>query len=53
MDACPYLVRGWETMEKQGLKVISCRCMYYPEKGVCMPVPIIYLGALKESIVEE
>ncbi len=52
-DACPYMVRGWKTMEKQGLKGISYRCMYYPEKEVCMPVPIMYLGALKESIVED
>jgi SAM-dependent methyltransferase len=51
-DACPYLVRGWEVMEKQGNRGISYRCMYHPEKDVCMPVPVPSLGALKESIVQ-
>jgi SAM-dependent methyltransferase len=51
-DACPYLVRGWEVMEKQGNWGISYRCMYHPEKDVCMPVPVPSLGALRESIVE-
>lgn len=51
-DACPYLVRGWEVMEKQGNRGISYRCMYHPEKDVCMPVPVPGLGALRESIVE-
>jgi SAM-dependent methyltransferase len=51
-DTCPYLVRGWEVMEKQGNRGISYRCMYHPEKDVCMPVPVPSLGALRESIVE-
>jgi SAM-dependent methyltransferase len=51
-DACPYLVRGWEVMEKQGNRGISYRCMYHPEKDVCLPVPVPSLGALRESIVE-
>ena len=51
-DACPYLVRGWQVMEKQGNRGISYRCMYHPEKEVCMPVPVPSLGALRESIVE-
>jgi SAM-dependent methyltransferase len=51
-DTCPYLVRGWEVMGRQGNPGISYRCMYYPEKDVCMPVPILTLQALKESIVE-
>ncbi len=52
-DACPYLIRGWEVMAGQGNRGISYRCMYYPEKEVCMPVPIFSLQALRESIVEE
>jgi SAM-dependent methyltransferase len=52
-DACPYLMRGWEVMAEQGNRGISYRCMYYPEKEVCMPVPIFSLQALRESIVEE
>jgi SAM-dependent methyltransferase len=52
-DACPYLVRGWDVMGKQGNTGISYRCMYYPEKDVCMPVPVPSLSALRESIVAE
>jgi hypothetical protein len=52
-DGCPYLVRGWEVMNRQGNRGISYRCMYYPEKEVCLPVPIYSLQALRESIVEE
>lgn len=52
-DTCPYLTRGWEVMAGQGNRGISYRCMYYPEKEVCTPVPIFSLQALRESIVEE
>lgn len=52
-DTCPYLIRGWDVMGRQGNPGISYRCMYYPEKNVCMPVPVPSLLALKESIVEE
>jgi SAM-dependent methyltransferase len=52
-DGCPYLMRGWEVMAGQGNRGISCRCMYYPEKEACMPVPIFSLQALRESIVED
>jgi SAM-dependent methyltransferase len=51
-DACPYLMRGWEVMNRQGNRGISYRLMYYPEKDVCMPVPIFSLQALRESIVD-
>ena len=52
-DHCPYLTRGWEVMGRQGNPGISYRCMYYPEKDVCMPVPVFSLQALRESIVQE
>ena len=52
-DGCPYLNRGWEVMAGQGNRGISYRCMYYPEKEVCLPVPIFSLQALRESIVED
>ncbi len=52
-DTCPYLTRGWEVMGRQGNPGISYRCMYYPEKDVCLPVPIFSVNALKESIVEQ
>jgi SAM-dependent methyltransferase len=50
-DGCPYLTRGWEVMNRQGNRGISYRCMYYPEKDVCLAVPIFSLQALRESIV--
>jgi SAM-dependent methyltransferase len=52
-DNCPYLIRGWEVMGRQGNPGISYRCMYYPEKDVCLPVPVFSLQALRESIVQE
>ena len=51
-DACPYLVRGWETMKKQGNMGISYRCMYNPPKDRCTPVPVPTLNALKEGIID-
>ncbi|MGA7877083.1 MAG: ogr/Delta-like zinc finger family protein, partial [Desulfoferrobacter sp.] len=51
-DTCPYLMRGWEAMNKQGNRGLSYRLMYDPIRDRCMPVPIPSLDALKESIVE-
>jgi SAM-dependent methyltransferase len=51
-DACPYLVRGWEAMEKQGNMGISYRCMYNPLKDRCTPVPVPTLDALKDGIID-
>ncbi len=51
-DECPYLVRGWEVMSRQGNSG-SYRQMYNPESDCLMPVPIPHLNALKEGIVEQ
>jgi SAM-dependent methyltransferase len=51
-NACPYLVRGWEAMSRQGNAGMSYRLMYNPERDFCMPVPVPSLGALKAGIVE-
>ncbi|MCK8600526.1 methyltransferase domain-containing protein [Desulfoferrobacter suflitae] len=51
-DTCPYLMRGWEAMNKQGNRGLSHRLMYDPVRQRCMPVPVPSLDALKESIVE-
>lgn len=51
-DTCPYLMRGWEAMNKQGNRGLSYRLMYDPIRDRCMPVPVPSLDALKESIIE-
>jgi len=51
-DGCPYFVRGWEFMQKEGNSG-SYRLMYNPEKDTCRPVPVPTARALRESIVDE
>jgi hypothetical protein len=51
-DRCPYLLRGWDAMERQGNRGFSYRLMYNPGNDRCTPVPIPSLGALRESIVD-
>jgi SAM-dependent methyltransferase len=51
-DACPYFVRGWDSMFKQGNRGASYRLMYNPEKDTCGPVPVPSPRALKEGIIE-
>ena len=51
-DGCPYYVRGWDCMEKQGNRGVSYRLMYNAEKDCCMPVPVNTPNSLKESIVD-
>ncbi|MBN2034144.1 MAG: methyltransferase domain-containing protein [Deltaproteobacteria bacterium] len=51
-DHCPYYVRGWDHMSKEGNRGVSYRLMYNPEKDVCMPIPVPSPRALRESIVE-
>jgi SAM-dependent methyltransferase len=51
-DACPYYVRGWDIMHREGNCGVSYRLMYNPEKDRCLPVPVPTPKALKEGIVE-
>lgn len=50
-DACPYYVRGWDFMAKQGNSG-SYRFMYNPDKDTCNPIPVPTPRALRESIIE-
>ena len=52
-DRCPFLVGGWDTLNRQGNHGFSCRFMYDPDRDVCLSVPVPSLRALRESIVEE
>lgn len=49
-DACPYYVRGWDFMAKEGNSG-SYRCMYNPENDTCNPIPVRTPRALRESIL--
>jgi len=51
-DACPYYVRGWDFMYREGNRGSSYRLMYNPEKDCCMPIPVPTPRALRESIIE-
>jgi SAM-dependent methyltransferase len=51
-DSCPYLLRGWQAMSRQGNPGVTYRCMYNPETNRCMPVPVMSLSALKDGIVD-
>jgi SAM-dependent methyltransferase len=51
-DACPYYVRGWDFMHREGNRGSSYRLMYNPEKDCCMPIPVPTPRALRESIIE-
>ena len=52
-DVCPYLVRGWDVMNKQGNRGVSYRQMYNPLTDSLGPVPVPSLKALRDGIVEE
>jgi hypothetical protein len=52
-DSCPYYVRGWDCMNRQGNRSTSYRLMYNPEKDCCMPIPVPSHKALRESIIED
>ena len=51
-DHCPYLVRGWDVMYRQGNTGLSYRFAYNPDRDQCMSVPVPNLHALKDGIVE-
>jgi SAM-dependent methyltransferase len=51
-DACPYYVRGWDIMHREGNCGVSYRLMYNPEKDRCLPVPVPTPKALKEGIID-
>lgn len=52
-DRCPYLMRGWQAMERQGNRGFSYRLMFNPGNGCCMPIPVPSLTALRGGIVED
>lgn len=52
-DRCPFLLRGWDEMARQGNAGFSYRMMFNPGNQRCMCLPVPSVKALRESIVEE
>ena len=52
-DECPYMLRGWEVMSKQGNLGFSYRAMFNPASGSVGPMPIHSLKAMREGIVDD
>ncbi len=52
-DQCPYLIRGWDVMSRQGNAGVSYRQMFNPETGALSPMPVPNLKVLKDGIIEE
>jgi hypothetical protein len=50
-DECPYFLRGWDTMEKQG-NHCSYRLMYDPLTDTCQPAPVRSRDNLRDNIIE-
>ncbi len=52
-DSCPYLVRGWGVMHKQGNTGHSYRLTFDPKTGHHFPTPIPSLGVIKGELKED
>ncbi len=52
-DYCPYFLRGWSAMLKQGNIGFSYRFRYNPEGGGIDPMPVPHEKAYRESIIQE
>ncbi len=50
-DDCPYFVRGWDVMERQGASG-SYRLMFDPLNGSCEPIPVLTNSMLRDGIIE-
>jgi SAM-dependent methyltransferase len=51
-DQCPFLIRGWDGMVRQGNLGFSHRMTYNPVRDTCGSLPVPSLKALREGIVE-
>ncbi len=52
-DACPYLLRGFEAMSRQGNVGSSYRLMYNPATGSVGPILVHSLLMLRDGIIEK
>jgi SAM-dependent methyltransferase len=51
-DSCPYLIRGFDTMVRQGNIGFSHRFMYQPHRDRCGSIPVQGLDTLPSGIIE-
>ncbi len=49
-DSCPYLVRGWQEMYRQGNSGMSYRLVYDKQKNSYLTIPIPSLNVIKQSV---
>jgi SAM-dependent methyltransferase len=52
-DTCPFYLRGWGALHRQGNFGFSHRFMYDPDRHVCTSVPVHGPTALRDGIVDE
>jgi len=52
-DECPFVVRGFDSMARQGNLGFSHRFMYVRERDLCGSLPVPSLHALRDSIVND
>jgi SAM-dependent methyltransferase len=52
-DACPFLIRGFDTMARQGNLGFSHRFMYLPDRDRSGSIPVQDLNTLRSGIVED
>ena len=52
-DSCPYYLRGWLSMHRQGNMGFSHRFMFDPDRRVCTSIPVHGPHALRGGIVDE
>lgn len=52
-DACPFLVRGWGHLFRQGITGTSYRFVYIKERDCGITVPVHSLHDLKDGVVED
>lgn len=50
-DACPYYMKGWDYMIREGNSG-SYRLMYDPKRDSFCPIPVQTPGSLRESIID-
>jgi SAM-dependent methyltransferase len=50
-DFCPYFVRGWSVMYRDGTRGLSYRFMYDRDRDSCLSVPVPSRRALKDGII--
>jgi SAM-dependent methyltransferase len=52
-DGCPFLVRGFDGMVRQGNLGFSHRFMYQPHRDRCGSIPVQGLGSLRSGILPD